>query len=113
MDLKNADLTVGNATLENLTLKPGNNSISLQGTVDFSTILHNIKSILQSQGKNIRQGYLTLDAIGRSVVYNGTEIPYYTEIMQSLTLPAKVPINELLVNSLHGILHANDTKTAV
>ncbi|KAL4895635.1 hypothetical protein BDV59DRAFT_211275 [Aspergillus ambiguus] len=109
LDLKSADLTVGNATLENLTLTPGNNSIPLEGVVDFSTILHNIKPILQTQGKNIRQGYLTLDAVGRSVVYDGTEIPYYTELMQSLTLPANVPINELLINSLHGILHGNNS----
>ncbi|KAE8138898.1 hypothetical protein BDV38DRAFT_291643 [Aspergillus pseudotamarii] len=109
MDLKSKDLIVGNATIKNLTLRPGNHSTPLEGVVDMHTIMENLLPLLQAQGSSLRDGYLSLDAVTREVEYDGVVIPYYTEVMRDLVLSAKVPVNDLLINSVQGILHDNSS----
>ncbi|THC91018.1 hypothetical protein EYZ11_009526 [Aspergillus tanneri] len=110
MDLKANNITIGNATINNLVLRPGNHSTSLQGVVDIHQILDNLSPILQSQRESLRNGRLSLDAVTREVIYNGRVIPYYTEVMRDLVLSAKVPISDLLTNSVEGFLHKNGSE---
>ncbi|KNG81342.1 hypothetical protein ANOM_010345, partial [Aspergillus nomiae NRRL 13137] len=109
MDLKSKDLIVGNATINNLTLRPGNHSTPLEGVVDMHTIIENLLPLVQAQGSSLRNGYLSLDAVTREVEYDGVVIPYYTEAMRDLVLSAKVPVNDLVINSIQGILHNNSS----
>ena len=109
MDLKSNNLIVGNATIRNLILHPGNHSTPLEGVVDMHTIIENLVPLLQAQGSSLRNGYLSLDAVTREVEYDGVVIPYYTEVMRDLVLSAKVPVNDLLINSVQGILHDNSS----
>jgi hypothetical protein len=62
-------------------------------------------TVLQTQASSIKEGYLTLDTVGKSVVYDGVEVPYYTEVMRNLTMTAKVPLGGLITNTLRGLLH--------
>ncbi|UDD60979.1 hypothetical protein AFCA_008364 [Aspergillus flavus] len=109
MDLKSKDLTIGNATINNLTLRPGNHSTPLEGVVDMHTVTENLLPLLQAQRDSLRSGYLSLDAVTREVEYDGVMIPYYTEVMRDLVLSAKVPVNDLLINSVQGILQDNSS----
>ncbi|GAB1210289.1 hypothetical protein APSETT445_009080 [Aspergillus pseudonomiae] len=98
-----------NATINNLTLRPGNHSTPLEGVVDMHTIIENLLPLVQAQGSSLRNGYLSLDAVTREVEYDGVVIPYYTEAMRDLVLSAKVPVNDLVINSIQGILHSNSS----
>ncbi|KAF7172113.1 hypothetical protein CNMCM5623_004378 [Aspergillus felis] len=109
LDLKSGDLVIGNATIDNLVLRPGNHSNPVRGKLDLGTVLKNLGPVLQSQKDSLRNGYLTLDTVAKSIVYDGVEVPYYTNVMKDLTLSAKVPIGGLLVNTLRGIFHKNGT----
>lgn len=99
LDIKAGDLVIGNATVKDLTLKPGDNVSPMTGVLDLSTILTNLGDVLKSQSSLLSSGNLTLDTITRSVVWNGEEVPYYTKVMSELTLVAKVPIAETLKNT--------------
>jgi hypothetical protein len=103
LDIKSGDLVIGNATLEDLTIKPGDNKHPLKATLDFDTIFENLGTVLKSQAGLLKTGNLTLDTITRSVVWENETVPYYTEVMSKLTLPAQVPIMDTLKNTLHSL----------
>lgn len=100
LDIKAGDLVIGNATLFGFTLKPGNNVHPMTGVLDLGTVLGNLGTVLQTQSSLLSTGELTLDTITKSVVWEGVEVPYYTEVMSQLTLVAKVPVLATLKNTL-------------
>ncbi|KAJ5593976.1 uncharacterized protein N7459_000184 [Penicillium hispanicum] len=108
LDIKSGNLVIGNATLENITLKPGNNTFPLTGVLDLTKVVKNLKEVLTSQASAIREGNLILDTITRTVTWNGTLVPYYTDVMSQLTLTAKVPIVGLLKNTIHNLVNAQN-----
>jgi hypothetical protein len=105
LDIYSGSLLIGNATLEGLTLKPGNNTNPISGVLDLKKILGNLGEVLKSQASALKTGNLALDTITRSVVWNGTEVPYYTKVMHELTLSANVGLVSTLKNTLHALLH--------
>lgn len=100
LDIKSGDLTIGNATVKNLTLKPGDNTLPLEGILDLGTILSNLGAVLQSQKSLFTTGDLSLTTNTRSVVWDGQEVPYYTKVMSELPLVAKVPLLGTIKNTL-------------
>ncbi|KAI9376187.1 hypothetical protein BJX61DRAFT_444262 [Aspergillus egyptiacus] len=109
LDLKSGDLVLGNATLNDLMLRPGNHSTPVEGIIDIGILLENLREILDAQGNALNRGFLRLDAVGRNVTFDGQEIPYYAEAMRRTTLPAEVPLAPLITNSIQGILAPNGT----
>ena len=45
-----------------------------------------------------------MTTVVKSIVYDGTEVPYYTEVMKGLYLTAQVSLRELVINTLRGAL---------
>ncbi|RHZ62932.1 hypothetical protein CDV55_107267 [Aspergillus turcosus] len=109
LDIKSGDLVIGNATIDNLVLRPGNHSNPIRGRLDLGTVLKNLGPILQSQKDSIRNGYLTLDTVTTSVIYDGVQVPYYTNVMRNLTLTSQIPIGGLVLNTLRGMFNKNGT----
>ena len=105
LDIYSGSLLIGNATMDGLTLKPGNNTNPITGVLDLKAILGNLGEVLKSQASALKTGNLALSTITRSVVWNGTEVPYYTQVMHELTLTANVGLVSTLKNTLHNLLH--------
>lgn len=105
LDIYSGSLLIGNATLDGLTLKPGNNTNPISGVLDLKKILGNLGEVLKSQAAALKTGNLALSTITRSVVWNGTEVPYYTQVMHELTLVASVSLASTLKNTLRNLLH--------
>ncbi|KAJ5876370.1 uncharacterized protein N7529_001954 [Penicillium soppii] len=102
LDLKSGDtnLIIGNATVKDVILRPGNNTFPLRGVLDLKGVLANLAEVLASQSTAIRTGDLSLTAVTRTILSNGTLIPYYTKILGSLPLVANVGIGDVLQNTL-------------
>ncbi|KAJ5638863.1 hypothetical protein N7528_001253 [Penicillium herquei] len=100
LDVKAGNLTIGNVTVEDVTLVPGDNVFPMKGTLDFTTILKNLAAVIKSEATAIKAGNLSINAITTSVVWNGTEVPYYTDILSQLTLSADLGIGDVLKNTL-------------
>ncbi|KAK9857522.1 hypothetical protein MYU51_021045 [Penicillium brevicompactum] len=102
LDLKSGDtdLVIGNATVKDVILRPGNNTFPLRGVLNLRNILSNLGEVLASQSSAIRTGDLSLTAVTRTIVSNGTLIPYYTKVLGSLPLVANVGIGDVLKNTL-------------
>ncbi|KAJ5718642.1 hypothetical protein N7488_004288 [Penicillium malachiteum] len=100
LDVKAGNLTIGNVTVEDVTLVPGDNVFPMKGTLDFTTLLKNLAAVIKSEATAIKAGNLSINAITTSVVWNGTEVPYYTDILSQLTLSADIGIGDILKNTL-------------
>ena len=58
---------VGNATILNLTIAPGNNTLPMSAVVDQTKVLSSMDS----------DGFVEMSITGTSSVYNGQHITYY------------------------------------
>ncbi|CAG8096890.1 unnamed protein product [Penicillium salamii] len=111
LDVKSGNLTIGNATLKDVTIYPGNNTFPLTGVLDISKVIHNLGAVLASQASALKTGNLALDTITTSITWNGTLVPYYTKVMSGLTLTANLGVADLLKNSIHNLLSGNSSIT--
>ncbi|KAL3460306.1 hypothetical protein BJX64DRAFT_263633 [Aspergillus heterothallicus] len=109
LDLKSGEYTLGNATIDDLMLYPGNHSVPVEGIIDVDYLISNLGDILGTQGDALSRGFLRLEAVGRNVTFEGVEIPYYAEAMRQLTLTAEVALGSLVINTLEGVLKPNGT----
>lgn len=105
LDIYSGDLVIGNATLNDVMLVPGENTFPLKGVLDLTTVLGNLSEVLKSQAAALKNGSLSLKTITRSVVWNGTEVPYYTKTMHELPLTAVVGIADILKNTIKNLSH--------
>lgn len=113
LNLKSNDLILGYATIYNVLLKPGNNTVSLKGRIDITTIIDNFATILSTQKDAILNGNIQLSASGNSTIYNGQHISYYEEILNGLTLTAQFPIIEALLGTVEGLANGSDIESAL
>ncbi|KAL3492252.1 hypothetical protein BJX62DRAFT_203499 [Aspergillus germanicus] len=109
LDLKSGEYLLGNATIDDLMLYPGNHSVPVEGIIDLDYLIDNLGDILKTQGDALSRGFLRLDAVGRNVTFDGVEIPYYAEAMRKLTLTADVSLGSLITNSIDGVIKPNGT----
>ncbi|OGM48180.1 hypothetical protein ABOM_002085 [Aspergillus bombycis] len=107
LDLKISEDIIGNATLKDLIIKPGNQSSPLYGILNLERIKSNAGTIIKAQSDALENGYLLIDSVVKLVTYDGVEVPYYTEAMNNLTMTAELPLVELGLNTLGGMLEDN------
>ena len=100
LDVKIGSLVVGNVTLNDVTLVPGDNTFPMRGILDLKTIIKNLADVLKAEATAIKAGNLTIDAQTTSCIWNGTLVPYYTEILNELTLTAPIGIGDVLRNTI-------------
>ncbi|OCL13904.1 hypothetical protein AOQ84DRAFT_371763 [Glonium stellatum] len=104
LNLKVGDLILGNATMENVLLKPGNNSISARGIIDLKTTIKNIGPIVTAEADALKAGNIEVSASGNQTIFNGQHIDYFEDVLNNLTLTAQMPIASILLDSLGGLL---------
>lgn len=81
---------VGNATVENFTLVPGNNTLPMTAIVDQPKIISSIDS---------KTGLVTLMVKGTSCVYNGQHLSYYETALMSNVLSLQLNVAQVLADS--------------
>lgn len=113
LNLKSQDLVLGYAKINDVVLKPGNNTVSLRGVLDIGTVLDNVSEVITAQKEALRQGELELTATGNSTIYNGNHIDYYEQILKDLELTARIPIMSVLLDTVQGMLGGEDFQDAL
>lgn len=76
-------------------------------------MIENFSQIFSSQKEAILNGDIQLSASGNSTIYNGNHISYYEEILNSLTLTARVPIMKALLGTVEGMVGDSDIGNAL
>jgi len=80
---------IGNNTIPNLTLVPGNNVFNFTGISDQATVLNLISTTYTN-------GILPVTIIGNSSVVNGQHIPYFEQALQSVPLHVDLDVGSAL-----------------
>ncbi|OBT43684.1 hypothetical protein VE00_05562 [Pseudogymnoascus sp. WSF 3629] len=97
-------ILLGNATMKNVYLVPGNNTVSARGVVNLKTAIMNLPAILSSQVGALTSGNIEMSASGNSTIYNGQHIEYYEKVLNALVLTTQFPLLSILMDSLQGVL---------
>ena len=77
LDMNVAGTFIGNATLPNLLLTPGNNTVPIHVTVNQTAVVNLL------QVPKYRCGLLPVDIIGKKSMFNGEELTYYSKALQA------------------------------
>ena len=85
----------------------------MRGHLEIQTVIENFSQIFSSQKEAILNGDIQLSASGNSTIYNGNHISYYEEILNSLTLTARVPIMKALLGTVEGMVGDSDIGNAL
>jgi hypothetical protein len=95
---------IGQSYLNDLTLQPGSNIIPLRSTINQTEVI----SLISGTKAAYPSGVIPLSIVGNSSVYNGVEIPYFTEALAANPLSTDMNVTQVLINSglgeLAGIL---------
>ncbi|GAM35148.1 hypothetical protein TCE0_017f03247 [Talaromyces pinophilus] len=112
LNLQAGGLILGQAVIDNVVLTPGNNTVSLRGSVSIETILQNLGTIIEAEKDAILSGNIALSASGNSTVYNGVHILYYEEVLNNLVITAQVSIVSLITDTIGGLVQGNSSSIA-
>lgn len=86
---------IGNTTLTELVLKPGNNTLPMKSIVDQSLVITQLVS-------TYKDGMLPIDIVGSTVVYNGQHLSYFENALkgnkQSITLDVGSALKKIGLN---------------
>jgi len=94
MSLSTAQMgTVGNTTINDMTLVPGNNTLPMTGIMDQLLVLGSMDKTT---------GLVTLDIVGQSAVRNGEHLVYYERALASNHLNLALNVTQVLVDSIAG-----------
>ena len=80
---------IGNSTLTNLVLKPGDNIVPMRSTVDQATVISQPVS-------TFKDGRLPVDIVARSVVYGGERIAYFEEALKAVNQSVTLDVGRAL-----------------
>jgi len=80
---------IGNASIPNMTLKPGNNTLPMFGTLDQTKVLASVN----------KTGFVELLIAGNSAIYNGQHLTYYEKALANNVLTLDVNLYQILADS--------------
>ncbi|KAH8815935.1 hypothetical protein F5884DRAFT_202321 [Xylogone sp. PMI_703] len=80
---------VGNSTINNMTLRPGNNTLPLTGILDQNLVTSSLNA----------SGWVTMQITGKSAIYNGEHLTYYEKALASNKLSLDMNVLQILSDS--------------
>lgn len=102
LDMSVAGTFIGNATLPNLRLEPGNNTVPIHVTVNQTAVV-GVLAI-----PRFHCGILAVDIAGNKSVYDGQELTYYSQALQANTLTNELNVRPALVEAGFGFVLGTD-----
>lgn len=94
-------MMIGNATIPNLTLRPGDNRFPMIGTLNTTLILGTLD--------RLEDGMLDVNITGQEAVYNGQHLTYYETALSKSPLPLSINVTQVLADSRAAAARANAT----
>ncbi|KAI1611814.1 hypothetical protein EDD37DRAFT_465490 [Exophiala viscosa] len=105
MDMYTDGVLIGNSTLHNVVLKPGNNTLPFRA-------LTNQTAVVTLLFNKYKCGVFPVDIVTKRTSYNGQDLPYYDQALQSNNLTINLNVIEVLEKAgLAGYLGINTTNT--
>jgi hypothetical protein len=83
---------MGYSYLDNLTLKPGNNTIPMFSNVNQTGIIN----LITASSSPYKDGIVPFTISGNSSVYNGQELPYFSKALAANNLTVHLNVSQAL-----------------
>ncbi|KAJ5887533.1 hypothetical protein N7495_007574 [Penicillium taxi] len=83
---------IGNSYMNNIVLKPGNNTVPMVSSVNAMQILE----FMASTNNTYHDGVVPFLVTGNSSVYHGVELPYFTEALRANNLTIHLNVTKSL-----------------
>lgn len=109
-DLLTAGIPIGQVTLKDTMLNPGNNSCPFIGTLSLPNVISHIGPILQAQSEPLKDGKIRLQAKGNKTMINGEHITIVESVLNARTLEFDTPIISLLTDVLGSFIGSGNGK---
>lgn len=109
-DLATAGITIGQVTLKDTMLNPGNNTCPFSGTLSIPNVISNIGTILPAQAEPLKDGKIRLQAKGNKTVINGERIGIVESVLNTRTLEFDTPVISLLTDVLGSFIGSSNGK---
>lgn len=82
---------VGTSAINDMTLVPGDNSLPMTAIIDQASVL---------SGMDATTGFVDIEIIGNSSVYNGQHLTYYEKALSSNKLTLQMNVKQLIAEAL-------------
>ncbi|KAL2371386.1 hypothetical protein RJZ57_004166 [Blastomyces gilchristii] len=83
---------IGTAKLPGLVIRPGDNLVQMRSTVELTKIF----PFVNGDDAKYKNGVIPVTIVGKSAVYDGKELPYFTAALSSNTLHIELDLAPLL-----------------
>ena len=103
LDMSVDDTFIGNATMPDLVLRPGDNTVPIHVTTNQTAVVN----LLQTP--KYKCGILPVDIAGKKSMYNGQELTYYSKALQENKLTNDLNVRPALEEAGFGFVLANET----
>jgi len=107
------DINLGLVYIDNLDLKPGNNTPSFVGDFYFDALVPNLAAFMDSQRAALAEGMIELNATGNATFHNGRRIAYVEGVLNKKHIPFRIPATTLILNVVSGVLAGGTNGTGL
>ncbi|KAF3018872.1 hypothetical protein E8E14_008466 [Neopestalotiopsis sp. 37M] len=97
------DTIIGNVTILNVELPPGNSTRSFRGQIFLDVLVGNLGKIISSQASAITTGNILVGISGNSSTVDGEHISYLEDVLNNVRIDTEVPIIQALGDLLDSV----------
>ncbi|EDN08231.1 predicted protein [Histoplasma mississippiense (nom. inval.)] len=92
LDLSVDGQKIGTAKLPALVIRPGDTNAKMRSTIDLAKVF----PFISGKDAKYKKGVIPLTIVGKSAVYGGKELPYFSAALASNTLEIELDLRPLL-----------------
>ncbi|KAI5917204.1 hypothetical protein F4810DRAFT_68946 [Camillea tinctor] len=101
------DILVAKASVVEVLLQPGNNTLPFRGEVFLDTVLANFVEVLRSQSGILGSGKIALGITGNETTINGQHITYVENVLNRARLSSELPLMQLFTDVFGSVLNGD------
>ncbi|KAJ6787669.1 hypothetical protein PWT90_10360 [Aphanocladium album] len=111
LKLTSGDMEIGWLKLKDITIRPGNETQTLEGFIDLEKVLGNLGPFLSSQSIPLGRGMVEINATADSVVVNGEHVTFLEKVLGTRPLTVDLSIVTFATDLISGLLSGSGTIT--
>lgn len=97
------NIIIGNATILDVELPPGNSTKAFRGQIFIDVLVKNLGKVISSQASAITSGDIIVGISGNKTTVNGEHITYLENVLNTIRIDTKVPLLQALGDLLDSV----------